>query len=155
MINEIYYETAKKLKQWWYFCTCCLVGWLFSENHFWRRGISVSGSKHILILGLVTWRWSAFRPRDAKLENALPLTEVELWIPLFDAPWKGPRFLQILRLLEERLLLLNPFKSMLETALACPLKVSFDWSSDCTWKKNGKNCCSWPRITPYRSLNAL
>ena len=34
-----------------YSSTCCLVGWLFSANHFCNRGISTSGSKQIRIRG--------------------------------------------------------------------------------------------------------
>ena len=38
--------------------TCCLVGWLFSANHFCNLGISVSGSKQIRMRGLATWNCS-------------------------------------------------------------------------------------------------
>ena len=50
--------------------TCCLVGWLFSANHFCNLGISVSGSKQIRILGLATWNWSVIE--DVIMEGGIP-----------------------------------------------------------------------------------
>ena len=45
--------------------TCCLDGWLFSANHFCNLGISVSGSKQILIRGLATVNPAAAAAEEA------------------------------------------------------------------------------------------
>ena len=107
--------------------TCCLVGWLFSANHFWSLGISVSGSKHILILGLVIWRWSECKPE--KLENELLLTPGVLIMGSFDdLDIAEPKFLEASKLFAFKLSS-NPFKSRFDIdAVGCSFIVNFGWN---------------------------